>query len=470
MKKLLRFVFCFLLCGLFLGLGVFLALALYYRDHFSVNTWINGVYCTGKTVEQVNEELSDGQESFTVYVVAAGSGSWEIDMREAGIRADYTAGLKACLSRNVFGFWPGNLKQPVSYKIEADGYMVDEEKLRACFGELPFVVQERERPMGVEVSLSPEGYVLQDGNTGRLDEEKAYLYLVSCLSRGETTIELAEGECYRDAPDSESDAFRRGLWGRICEFTDRCGRIVYDMGAETIALTPDIACRFLEVRPGDGLPLLDEQGNIMVSEAGVMEWLEELAAEYDTCDTQKEFAATRGETVTVKYVTYGTKLDVDAEKEYLFEALGSEAGVREAHVPVYVQKGFVRGLDDIGDTYVEVDLTEQKLYYYVDGEIALETSVVTGNLSRRMGTPEGINFVYNKQRNRTLRGPGYSSFVRYWMPVKGGIGLHDASWRSKFGGEIYKTNGSHGCINMSTEIAAQLYDMVEIGTPVIMFY
>jgi lipoprotein-anchoring transpeptidase ErfK/SrfK len=139
-------------------------------------------------------------------------------------------------------------------------------------------------------------------------------------------------------------------------------------------------------------------------------------------------------------------------------------------VPAYSQEGYARGLDDIGDTYIEVDLTEQKLYYYVEGEIALETDVVTGNLAKKYGTPEGINFVYNKQRNRTLRGPGYSSFVKYWMPVKGGIGLHDASWRSKFGGEIYKTNGSHGCINMSTQVAARLYDMVELGTPVVMFY
>ena len=200
--------------------------------------------------------------------------------------------------------------------------------------------------------------------------------------------------------------------------------------------------------------------------------MENLAARYDTCGTEREFAATRGDIVTVKYVTYGTKLDVEAEQAYLLEVLqgeGDEAGSM-LHVPAYSQQGYVRGLDDIGDTYIEIDMTEQRMYYYADGELTLETDVVTGNTGRRMGTPQGINFVYAKERNRTLRGADYASFVKYWMPVKGNVGIHDASWRTKFGGQIYKTNGSHGCINTPSDIMSQLYELAEVGTPVIMFY
>ena len=68
--------------------------------------------------------------------------------------------------------------------------------------------------------------------------------------------------------------------------------------------------------------------------------------------------------------------------------------------------------------------------------------MVTGNMRRRMGTPEGVNFVYNKQKDRVLRGPGYASPVKFWVPVKGSIGIHDASWRKEFGGDIYQTAGS----------------------------
>ena len=218
--------------------------------------------------------------------------------------------------------------------------------------------------------------------------------------------------------------------------------------------------------------MVDEQGRIKVSQSAVQEWVENLAARYDTCGTEREFAATRGDIVTVKYVTYGTKLDVEAEQAYLLEVLqgeGDEAGSM-LHVPAYSQQGYVRGLDDIGDTYIEIDMTEQRMYYYADGELTLETDVVTGNTGRRMGTPQGINFVYAKERNRTLRGADYASFVKYWMPVKGNVGIHDASWRTKFGGQIYKTNGSHGCINTPSDIMSQLYELAEVGTPVIMFY
>ena len=110
------------------------------------------------------------------------------------------------------------------------------------------------------------------------------------------------------------------------------------------------------------------------------------------------------------------------------------------------------------------------MYYYVQGNLQIETPVVTGNTSRKMGTPTGVNYVYLKQKNRILRGPNYASHVDFWMPVKGNIGIHDAAWRSNYGGTIYQTNGSHGCINTPRAAMEQLYDMVEVGTPVVMFY
>ena len=100
----------------------------------------------------------------------------------------------------------------------------------------------------------------------------------------------------------------------------------------------------------------------------------------------------------------------------------------------------------------------------------LETDIVTGNTGRRMGTPQGINYIHGKQRNQILRGADYESFVKYWVPVVGNIGIHDASWRGSFGGQIYQTGGSHGCINTPTANMSQLYEMVEVGMPVIMFY
>ena len=143
---------------------------------------------------------------------------------------------------------------------------------------------------------------------------------------------------------------------------------------------------------------------------------------------------------------------------------------KELHEPQYLQKAKLQGKKDIGDTYIEVDMTEQKMYYYENGELRLETEVVTGNISKGRGTPEGTNYVYGKQMNRILRGADYETPVKYWMPVYKSIGLHDSTWRSSYGGTIYKTDGSHGCVNTPIHKMEELYNMVEIGTPCILFY
>ena len=196
--------------------------------------------------------------------------------------------------------------------------------------------------------------------------------------------------------------------------------------------------------------------------------MDRLADEYDTVGGTRYFQATRGENVKVEGGIYGNRIDRKAEKEYLKQAFTEQR--EEMHVPSYIQEGRQQGKNDIGDTYIEVDMGEQMMYYYRNGKLELETPIVTGNTGRRWGTPEGVNYVYAKGRNRILRGPGYESPVNFWMPVKGNIGIHDAAWRSEYGGEIYKSAGSHGCINTPYDAMSDLYEMVEIGTPVVMFY
>lgn len=106
---------------------------------------------------------------------------------------------------------------------------------------------------------------------------------------------------------------------------------------------------------------------------------------------------------------------------------------------------------------------------YIDGELKVKTPTVTGNVAKGHATPTGVDPVNYKQRNAVLRGPGYSSPFKYWVPFNGGIGLHDADWRTSFGGDIYKTNGSHGCINLPPNIAGQVYDLVYPGMPVVVY-
>ena len=120
------------------------------------------------------------------------------------------------------------------------------------------------------------------------------------------------------------------------------------------------------------------------------------------------------------------------------------------------------------DSYVLIDISSQKLSYYKHGKKKLKCRVVTGNVSAGHSTPRGKFRVRRKDRGVTLKGPGYSSYVEYWMPFIGNsYGMHDASWRSSFGGSIYKGNGSHGCVNMPRWAAKKLYGKVRVGTIVV---
>ena len=124
---------------------------------------------------------------------------------------------------------------------------------------------------------------------------------------------------------------------------------------------------------------------------------------------------------------------------------------------------------EVGDTYVEVSLDDQHMWYIIDGDVYLDSDCVTGNYGTA-DTPKGFFEVNNKVSPCTLKGDDYTSYVTYWMPfIGGGWGLHDADWRSSFGGNIYKGNGSHGCVNLPPSVAKQMYAVMEIGTPVIVY-
>jgi hypothetical protein len=126
-------------------------------------------------------------------------------------------------------------------------------------------------------------------------------------------------------------------------------------------------------------------------------------------------------------------------------------------------KGIKQGLKD----FVEVSIMEQKLWLFKGGSLILETDVVTGNEKLERNTPIGDFKVLFKTRDKVLKGPGYASFVSYWMPFHQGYGLHDASWRRRFGSGIYQNGGSHGCVNIPPSKAPIVYQNVEVGTPVI---
>lgn len=208
-------------------------------------------------------------------------------------------------------------------------------------------------------------------------------------------------------------------------------------------------------------------GSVSVNETSAKEYVASLASKYDTFGRKRSFTTHDGDTISITGGDYGYWMDrVSTRQELIAQILTGESAEL---TPVYYGEAVSFGENDIGNTYVEINIGEQHLWVYKDGEVVNETDFVSGGLFKGNGTPEGAYAITYKERDATLVGEGYESSVKYWMPFNGNIGLHDASWRDKFGGHIFYMNGSHGCVNLPPEKAAEIYDQVEKGEPVIVY-
>jgi lipoprotein-anchoring transpeptidase ErfK/SrfK len=148
--------------------------------------------------------------------------------------------------------------------------------------------------------------------------------------------------------------------------------------------------------------------------------------------------------------------------------------------PVYSSREITTDADNngIGQNYAEIDLSRQHLWIYKDGALVFETDIVSGSMDEAHYTPEGIYLLLNKEKDAVLKGDQlpdgsrtYEQPVSYWMPIThSGIGLHDASWKSVFGGLEYINNGSHGCINLPPDVAPSVYELISMSMPIVIYY
>ena len=185
---------------------------------------------------------------------------------------------------------------------------------------------------------------------------------------------------------------------------------------------------------------------------------------YDTIYAEKEFKTTNGEIFVSDKGTYGDKVNFDEEAKFIYRMFLLQASETQ-RLPIYT----LDLPDDVGGTYIEISLEQQHLWYYENGELCMETDVVTGTRGKH-DTPIGFYYVSEKINGKYLRGDDYVTWVDKWMRLtNSGIGLHDADWRSSFGGKIYTYNGSHGCINLPPDFAYELYDRIERKICVIIY-
>ena len=212
---------------------------------------------------------------------------------------------------------------------------------------------------------------------------------------------------------------------------------------------------------------LDSTMHVDVNSTKAMNFIRSMADKNDMVVNNITFTTSAGATKTIHGGDLGYRINLYQELSELCNNIKN--GLVITREPIYGMRGIPNGAFDTNKTYIEINISKQKLWYYKAGVLIIESDIVTGNLSNGNGTPNGAYYIKYKELNATLKGPGYSTGVSYWMPFNESIGLHDAKWRGAFGGSIYKSDGSHGCINLPFLTAQTIYNNVSPGGIVICY-
>lgn len=435
----------------------------FFRTHFPFHTTFLGYDISQCELDAVDECMQSETNARSLTILEMDGAREVIDLSED---IDY----KRTVLEPKEGWNPESVswRWPLSLYEEND--LSDTEEITYSREKLENVVSGLEAMDPANVTPPRDAYLeWEDGVCSivpSVDGNKLYPYrVVDALARAiendADTVDLAAEDCYEKAYIQTDNEHLRYVLGRYKSINFQ--QIEIDMTGEVITLTSDDVLSFYRTVLGGELVLRDDL---------VAAFVWNLKNQYDTYERQRPFINRYGSEIMVgtRADTYGFKMDADATIALLTETLNAHERLAQIQ-PVWVNAGWTRwdNGSDIGLTYIEVSIADQYLWAYINGNLVMGTSVVTGN-SGDHDTPRGVFRILYKERNVTLVGQDYSSPVSYWMPITwGGVGLHDATWRSSFGGSIYRGNGSHGCINMPSWAASQLYSSFSSGTPVVVW-
>lgn len=436
---------------------IYIGFALFFESHFSFGTKIDGISVGGRSAAGVEKLIDQEIREYALALSGREGASGTIAGSSIALAPVFQGEVAGLLEEQKGYEWIVTLFQGKELELEKS-VSFDEEALAEEIARLPFMSGEQREPSDASYSEydSETGYTLVPADYGtKIDEEAFYQAVVDAVSGLDETLDLSEAHCYEEPAVGDDDEELLALIEDLNRYVQTV--ITYEFGEEKEVLDAATIHTWLK----------DEDGKIAVDEEAVLDYVKGLAKEHNTAYRPKEFETSYGTTVTISNGFYGWKIDNAGEVEQILADLAT--GENITREPVYAQTANSHGENDYGDSYVEINLTAQHLFLYKDGNLVVESDFVSGNLSKGHATPTGAYGLTYKTTDAVLRGEDYATPVKYWMPYAGDVGMHDATWRSSFGGNIYKTNGSHGCINLPRSVAKTIYETIEQGYPVLVY-
>ncbi len=484
---------------------LYLIIGYYYSKGFPCAAKVNGIKCTGKSVAEVNSELCETIKYQGINVIDRNGSSLFISAEDLGFTVDYTEDLNKFISEQNALSWGVYVFKGLTGSVQPR-ISVDEDKLENIIAGWDIFVPDETRD--VSIVNTENGYELKNTLLSTPIKENIAQTVGSAATRLQSELDLSSelyDDCYEPVTLTEEQQTIVDFYGKLQRILN-CG-ITYQFGNQTIPLKGEVVNGFLltydqlsgdtydyenpglgrfisgcnevgisgdSVRDLEGFAVTSDN-EPLISEARLYDFFYQKQKLCDTATMLKRYQ--NGEDVEIicskdrKGSTF--IFDHNAEYKHLKEAFlsGSYEQEETRNLTNPKKVDFFNAKKTLGGTYIELDIANQHLYYYRNGEVYIDTLIVSGTMYGGHGTPAGLFHVYDKQRNKVLVGEDYECPVEYWMRLTDtGVGIHDAWWQESFGGDMYLESGSHGCINCPPYIARLLYENVKEQTPVIVYY
>lgn len=441
-KKILIIILSFV-AVIFTFLGIaFFVLDNNYKTKFLPETKINNIDVSNLTADEVDDIINNQYINAYLLIVKNRTKDFQIYGTDISLKSNYKS-EELLKKQTLFDAFKDK-----NYTIK-NNISINNDELIDLLNKKLF--QNSAEPKNAEIHKTENGFeITPEDNGTTLDKEIVTEKIKQAILNGEKEIDLEN-----DYKNAEITKENEELKSRVNKLNNIAKKKI-----------------FLRVYNGD----VDEIGfnifgqfideNLNVDKEKIEKYVEGLKDKYDTANKKRVFTTVSGSNLELSG-PYGYTINKNKEIEELIKNVLDENNIERELI--YSKKGNFNGTE-FGNKYVEVDLGNQIVYLVENGEVTYQSKCVSGNLRKGRRTPEGIYSITYKQKNAVLKGQDYASPVKFWMSFNKGIGLHDASWRNKFGGVIYKNNGSHGCINLPVDSAKVFFDNVETGTPVICYY
>lgn len=462
-----------LICGIvvLVLLVVYLAGMLYYNDKFLNGTMVNGSDVGGMTLQKANDQLSKKVNGQSLKLIFNDGQSEVLQSAQLGVSYNKDNSLNQLMkNQNKWAWFIGFFKNEKN--ILTDLIQISDENLTNGIASMEHAKEENQiAPTDAYIQYKDGSFSIIEETLGsKFNTEELVKNIKVALSEGKQQLDVTKANGYVKPQVYKDD---QDLNNQLKVANEYClSTITYTTPkGKEIALDGSTLITWLS-KQDDGSYTKDES----VFKEKLTAFVKELASQYNSIGATRTFTGKDGQSHTVSGGTYGFRVSTDSEVSALLKII-NENKSENNRIPEHTGQLPSGENGGIGTTYLEINITKQHLWFVKDGSVVLESDFVSGKESDSTRlTPSGTYYIYNKERNRVLRGTKqpngkyeYESPVSYWMPFNKGIGLHDASWRSTFGGDVYINSGSHGCINLPTGFAGSLYSQIYVNLPVVVY-